>query len=94
MGKKRKLISHPQFWKKHANHPAVKARQAEEQLVKEEVVTQPKPEPVVKKEVAKPVVKPAAKPAVKSVAQPSVKKEVLKTNKVAKVVKKNSGIKK
>ena len=44
MGKKRKLITHPSFWKKYANHPAVKARQAEEP-VKEEVAPQSKPEP-------------------------------------------------
>lgn len=43
MGKKRKIISHPQFWNKFADHPAVKARQAAEEPVKVE----PKPEPKV-----------------------------------------------
>ena len=42
MGKKRKLITHPSFWKKYANHQAVKARQAEEP-VKEAAAPQPKP---------------------------------------------------
>ena len=75
MGKKRKIISHPQLWKKHANHPAVKVRQAEEP-VKEAAAPQPKPQPkkVEVKPAPKPVPKVAAKPAFKAAA----KKETVK----------------
>jgi hypothetical protein len=80
MGKKRKIISHPQFWKKYANHPAVKARQTEEQPVEEKVVSQPKPEPkkadvkpAPKPAVVKPIPKPAPKLAVKKPAPKKVR---------------------
>ena len=82
MGKKRKIISHPQFWKKHANHPAVKTRQQEQTKPKEETNVQ-LPKPVVKKEEPKstPVVKkqeptPTIKKKQPTVAsQSAVKKE-------------------
>ena len=92
MGKKRKIISHPQFWKKHANHPAVKARQVEESVkesVKEAAAPQPKSKPkkveveyaskpVAKKVATKPTPKPVAKKAaVKPTPKPAVKKEVV-----------------
>jgi len=72
MGKKRKIISHPQFWNKFADHPAVKARQVTEEPVKIE----PKPEPKVevKKVEPKPVI---AKPTLKS----TVEKKVVSTKK-------------
>ena len=72
MGKKRKIISHPQFWNKFADHPAVKARQVTEEPVKIE----PKPEPKVevKKVEPKPVV---TKPTLKS----TVEKKVVSTKK-------------
>ena len=76
MGKKRKIISHPQFWNKFADHPAVKARQVTEEPVKIE----PKPEPKVevKKVEPKPEPKPViAKPTLKS----TVEKKVVFTKK-------------
>ena len=63
MGKKRKIISHPQFWNKFADHPAVKARQVTEEPVKIE----PKPEPKVEVKKVKP--KPEPKVEVKKVEQ-------------------------
>ena len=85
MGKKRKLISHPQFWNKFADHPAVKARQVTEEPVKIE----PKPEPKVevKKVEPKPEPKPEPKVEVKKVEpKPVVAKPTLKSTVEKKVV--------
>jgi len=83
MGKKRKIISKANLWKKHSNHPAIKARQSKNNLAEETVAAQPKPEPkkaevedTVKKIEVKPVPKPAVeKASVKSAAKPAVKKK-------------------
>ena len=73
MGKKRKIISHPQFWNKFADHPVVRARRAAEPSAKEEVTPQPKPEP------KKVEVKPSPKPVVAAPPpKPAVKKEAPK----------------
>jgi len=81
MGKKRKLISHPQFWNKFSYHPAVKARQVTEEPVKIE----PKPEPKV--EVKKVEPKPEPKVEVKKVEpKPVVTKPTLKSTVEKKVV--------
>ena len=81
MGKKRKLISHPQFWNKFADHPAVKSRQVTEEPVKIE----PKPEPKV--EVKKVEPKPEPKVEVKKVEpKPVVTKPTLKSTVEKKVV--------
>ena len=72
MGKKRKIISHPQFWNKFADHPAVKARQVTEEPVKIEPNPEPKVE--VKKVEPKPVI---TKPTLKS----TVEKKVVFTKK-------------
>ena len=81
MGKKRKLISHPQFWNKFADHPAVKARQTAEEPVKVEPGPEPKVEAKkveVKKVEPKPEPKPViAKPTLKS----TVEKKVVFTKK-------------
>ena len=76
MGKKRKIISHPQFWNKFADHPAVKARQVTEEPVKIE----PNPEPKVEVKKVKPNPEPKpviAKPTLKS----TVEKKVVSTKK-------------
>ena len=85
MGKKRKIISQRNLWKKHSNHPAIKARQSKENLADETVAAQPKPKKVeVKPAFSKPAPKVAAKPApkpalkkaaVKSAAKPEMKKK-------------------
>ena len=76
MGKKRKIISHPQFWNKFADHPAVKARQVTEEPVKIE----PKPEPKV--EVKKVEQKPEPKLVItKPAPQSTVQKKVVSTKK-------------
>ena len=77
MGKKRKMISHPQLWKKFANHPAVKARQPQREAGDEQTAPRappPKaevPKPVVRKEAPKPAPEPAVK---KEAPQPPKKK--------------------
>ena len=81
MGKKRKIISQRNLWKKYANHPAVKARQSKSDLAEETVAAQPKPEPKkaeVKDGVKKVEVKPDPKPAVKKVAVKSSAKAATK----------------
>jgi len=85
MGKKRKIISHPQFWNKFADHPAVKARQVTEEPVKIE----PKPEPKVEVKKVKP--KPEPKVEVKKVEpkpepKPVIAKPTLKSTVEKKVV--------
>ena len=93
MGKKRKLISHPQFWNKFADHPAVKARQATEEPVKVEpnpepkvevkkVKPNPEPKPEPKVEVKKVEPKPEPKPVIaKPTLKSTVEKKVVFTKK-------------
>ena len=82
MGKKRKMISHPQLWKKFANHPAIKARQPQREAVEEQKAPPPPapkpevPQPDVKKEAPQPAPKPVVrKEAPKPAPEPAVKKE-------------------
>ena len=78
MGKKRKIISQANLWKKHANHPVIKARQSKNNLAEETVAEQPKPEP--KKVEAKPAPKPV-------VVKPNPKVETKPTKKIIKKAK-------
>ena len=89
MGKKRKLISHPQFWNKFANHPTVKSRQVTEEPVKVEPNPEPKvevkkvkPNPEPKVEVKKVEPNPEPKPVIaKPTLKSTVEKKVVSTKK-------------